>query len=121
MPSAQPNRSEPTRSPKSLRRHTRAAIRPDGPPDEDARLGQRENSGCSPATSAQGGRVEGLRRIGGETAEHPDIAIAGDRVAVVWKEFDGEKSQLHAMVSDDNGTKWRESALAATAYRKAAS
>src|SRR5256885_10072459 len=33
------------------------------------------------------GAVDGLRRIGGATAEHPDIAIAGTRIAVAWKEF----------------------------------
>jgi hypothetical protein len=59
--------------------------------------------------------VEGLRRIGGERAEHPDLAIIGDRVAVVWKEFDGEKSQLRGMLSQDDGKTWRETSLAATA------
>ena len=47
--------------------------------------------------------VDGRRRIGGETAEHADLAIAGERLAVVWKEFDGERSQLRATVSRDAG------------------
>ena len=59
--------------------------------------------------------VKGLRRIGSERAEHPDIAIIGDRVALVWKEFDGEKSHLRGMVSNDDGKTWREISLAATA------
>jgi hypothetical protein len=58
--------------------------------------------------------VEGLRRIGGERAEHPDLAIIGNQVAVVWKEFDGEKAQLRGMLSQDDGNTWREISLAAT-------
>jgi hypothetical protein len=59
--------------------------------------------------------VKDLRRIGGERAEHPDMAIIGGRVALVWKEFDGEKSQLRGMLSNDDGKTWREISLAATA------
>jgi hypothetical protein len=61
------------------------------------------------------GHVEGQQRIGGDTAAHADLAIAGERVAIVWKEFDGEKSVLRAMRSDDGGATWRESEIAATA------
>jgi hypothetical protein len=60
------------------------------------------------------GGVDGLRRIGGERAEHPDLAIVGERIAVVWKEFDGEQSQLRGMLSQDGGKNWREVSLAAT-------
>jgi hypothetical protein len=42
--------------------------------------------------------VEALRRMGGETAEHADLALIGERIAVAWKEFDGERSQLRAML-----------------------
>lgn len=61
-----------------------------------------------------GGRVEGLRPIGGKTAERPDIAVLGQQVAVVWKEFDGTRSQLRGLLSADGGDTWRELALAAT-------
>ena len=61
------------------------------------------------------GGVDALRRIGDDTAEHPDLAIIGDRIAIAWKEFDGEKSLLRGMLSDDNGTTWRDVALGATA------
>ena len=60
------------------------------------------------------GAVDGLRRLGGDAAAHADIAAAGDRVAVAWKEFDGQRTQLRAMVSDDGGRTWREHRLAAT-------
>jgi hypothetical protein len=61
------------------------------------------------------GRVEGQRRIGGDTAAHADLAIRGDRIAIAWKEFDGTQSVLRAMRSDDGGATWRESRLAASA------
>ena len=58
--------------------------------------------------------VEGQRRIGGATAEHADLAIIGERLSIAWKEFDGERSRLRAMVSVDGGVNWREYDLAAT-------
>ena len=61
------------------------------------------------------GGVEGLRRVGGETAEHADLAISGQRIAIAWKEFDGARSQLRAMLSPNGGQSWREQSLAVTA------
>ncbi len=60
------------------------------------------------------GGVDALRKVGGETAEHADLAISGQRVAVAWKEFDGKRSQLRAMLSENGGETWREHALAST-------
>ena len=60
------------------------------------------------------GGVDAERRVGGDAAEHADLALMGKRVAVAWKEFDGERSQLRAMVSEDGGDNWQERALAAT-------
>ena len=57
--------------------------------------------------------VDALRRVGGEAAEHADIAAAGSRVVVVWKEFDGTRANLRAMISDNNGDNWREQDLRA--------
>ena len=45
---------------------------------------------------------------------HADLAAAGNRIAVAWKEFDGERSRLRAMRSDDAGATWRESELASS-------
>lgn len=59
--------------------------------------------------------VDGLRRVGGEAAAHADLAVSGKRVVVVWKEFDGTRAQLRAMVSDNGGDGWRERDLRATA------
>lgn len=61
------------------------------------------------------GAVEGQRKVGaGNTAAHADLAVSGERVAIAWKEFDGQQTQLFGEVSDDGGEHWRRSALAQT-------
>ncbi|WP_232299405.1 exo-alpha-sialidase [Azoarcus sp. CIB] len=60
------------------------------------------------------GRVDGQRALGGERAAHADIATAGRHVAIVWKEFDGERTRLQAEVSADGGATFSARALAAT-------
>lgn len=61
------------------------------------------------------GRVEGQRPVGGPRAAHADIALAGARLAIVWKEFDGERTRLFAELSGDGGHSFRRQELAATA------
>lgn len=58
--------------------------------------------------------VHGQRRVGGEASEHADIVAAGARLAVAWKEFDGQAMLLRAMVSEDRGETWTEHTLAST-------
>lgn len=58
------------------------------------------------------GGVDGQRTVGGERAAHADIAAAGSRVAIVWKEFDGDATVLHAMVSEDGGASFTSRVLA---------
>lgn len=65
--------------------------------------------------SREGGQVEGQRAVGGPRAEHADLALAGQRLAIVWKEFDGEQVRLRAEISDDGGKSFRPLELAATA------
>jgi hypothetical protein len=52
--------------------------------------------------------------LGGAQAEHADVLASGRRVAVVWKEFDGQATAIRAKLSADGGRTWRESRLAAT-------
>lgn len=52
---------------------------------------------------SNGARVEGQQKVGGARAAHADIAVSGQRVAIAWKEFDGEKTRLRAQVSSDGG------------------
>lgn len=73
-----------------------------------------KNSGIFYGRLRDGG-VDLLRRVGGETAEHADLAVSGNRILVAWKEFDGVRSRLRAMLSDTGGESWRERELAATA------
>ncbi|MEQ1772837.1 MAG: sialidase family protein [Burkholderiales bacterium] len=61
------------------------------------------------------GGVDALRRVGGESAAHADLAASGKRVVVVWKEFDGTRSRLRTMLSHDGGDSWHERDLLATA------
>ncbi len=69
--------------------------------------GRLENSGDTLA-------VAGQRPIGGPRAEHADLATAGTQLAIVWKEFDGEKTRLRAEISDDGGHTFHALELAAT-------
>ena len=58
--------------------------------------------------------AEHAQALGGPTAEHADAAASGDRVLVVWKEFDGERTRLRARFSEDNGQSWRDRELGST-------
>jgi hypothetical protein len=59
--------------------------------------------------------VEAQQRIGDDSAAHADIAAAGKRIAVAWKEFDGERARLKARISEDAGRSWREHEIGVTA------
>ena len=58
--------------------------------------------------------IDGQRTIGGPRAAHADMAAAGGKLAIAWKEFDGERTQLRAMVSSDGGQNFSDIALAAS-------
>jgi hypothetical protein len=88
--------------------------------DADGRLHAVWFSGAPQHTGVFYGRldetgVSAQKRVGGETAEHADLAVAGHRVAIAWKEFDGERTKLRGMISEDDGVTWREQELASTA------
>lgn len=60
------------------------------------------------------GSVEGQRTVGGQQAAHADLVVSGNRIAVVWKEFDGERTRLYAETSGDGGNTFSKLSLAAT-------
>ena len=60
------------------------------------------------------GGVDGQRTVGGERAAHADLVVAGARIAIVWKEFDGERTRLHAELSQDGGASFTARTLADT-------
>ncbi|HJV72747.1 MAG TPA: exo-alpha-sialidase, partial [Noviherbaspirillum sp.] len=51
----------------------------------------------------------------GPQASHADLAVAGQRVAIAWKEFDGEQTRLHALLSSDGGMTFEPRELGVTA------
>jgi len=53
------------------------------------------------------GGVDGQRFVGGEQAAHADIIASGRHVAILWKEFDGERTQLRAELSVDGGDSFK--------------
>lgn len=55
-----------------------------------------------------------VMRLGGPQAEHAEVAAAGQRVAVVWKEFDGAATGIHAQLSPDGGATWSKYTIAST-------
>lgn len=63
----------------------------------------------------EGESVSGQRTIGGALAAHADLAVSHQRVAIVWKEFDGQKTLLRAEISEDGGGGFRAIELGSTA------
>ncbi|MBB5204529.1 hypothetical protein HNQ51_001843 [Inhella inkyongensis] len=58
-----------------------------------------------------GGRPQGPFRTL-PRAEHADLISVGPRVALVWREFDGQRTRLRALLSRDDGRNWRPHELA---------
>lgn len=56
--------------------------------------------------------VAGQRTVGGAGAERADLVITGQRVSLLWKEFDGELTHLFAETSEDGGLTFKSLALA---------
>ena len=59
-------------------------------------------------------RVDGQRTVGGQRAAHADIGAVAGKVVIAWKEFDGERTQLRALLSEDGGQRFSERQLAST-------
>lgn len=58
------------------------------------------------------GRAGKAIRLGGAGAEHGEVLAAGNTIALVWKEFDGQATKIMARLSAPDGTAWQERALA---------
>ena len=56
-------------------------------------------------------RLETVRPLPDELAEHGDVLAWGDRVAVVWRSVDGARSTLKAWLSVDGGQTFRLAVL----------
>ena len=64
--------------------------------------------------ASAGGRQSKPVTLGSAQASHPDVATRGRRVAVAWKQFDGESTAVLMRVSDDGGSRWKQEELART-------
>ncbi|CAB1369814.1 sialidase family protein [Denitratisoma oestradiolicum] len=51
--------------------------------------------------------------FGGRGAAHPALAIAGQRLWLAWKRFDGERTVLELMESGDGGEHWSAARIVA--------
>jgi hypothetical protein len=62
----------------------------------------------------QDNSVDGLRRVGGDSAAHADIAVEGHDVALAWKAYEHGRSWLRGSLSSDGGATWRDFDLKST-------
>lgn len=66
------------------------------------------------ATQRADGRLDSPVRLGNDQASNADVAVSGNQVEVVWKEFDGVATLVKAMNSQDSGATWETRILAST-------
>lgn len=52
--------------------------------------------------------------IGSTLASHADVAVQGNRVVIVWKQFDGKSTAILGKISGDGGASWSEREIART-------
>lgn len=53
-------------------------------------------------------------RLGNAQAEHADVIVTGNTIALAWKQFDGNASVILAKISDDAGNTWKDFSIAKT-------
>lgn len=73
-----------------------------------------EDGGLFYAMAGADGRTGKAVRLGGIRAEHGEVLAAGQAVALVWKEFDGQATTVMARLSAKGGAAWQERALASS-------
>ncbi|MBL0123860.1 MAG: exo-alpha-sialidase [Betaproteobacteria bacterium] len=64
--------------------------------------------------SEKGLPVGKVRELPDDKAEHADVVANGKSVAIAWRSFDGERTNLRAWVSTDDGVTFTQRELAAT-------
>jgi hypothetical protein len=64
---------------------------------------------------ADGQPLGAVQRLPDAAAEHADVMSAGQRVAIVWRSYDGQAFHLRAWVSHDDGEHFSLRELASTA------
>jgi len=66
------------------------------------------------ASANSNGVLSKPMKLGSAQAQHADVAVQGNKVAVVWKQFDGKVTAILAKVSNDGGLTWQDKSLAST-------
>lgn len=66
------------------------------------------------AAAGNNGRLSEPVVLGSEQAAHADVAVQGDAVSIVWKQFDGNSTAILGRFSNDGGQSWSETELART-------
>ncbi len=74
--------------------------------------GAGQGSGLFYAVTVPGKRQDTPKALGGIRAQHGEVLASGAAVAIVWKEFDGERTQVLGRWSADNGASWQAATLA---------
>lgn len=92
------------------------AIAPDGAQHVAWFSGGGQRRGLFYARSLDGGRTFSAPMPVGATNRQPArpyVLASGDQLWLAWKEFDGERSTIHAMISRDGGRNWSAPRLVA--------
>ncbi|MES3021062.1 MAG: sialidase family protein [Pseudomonadota bacterium] len=66
------------------------------------------------AAAPAGGALAVPATLGTAQAQHADIAVQGDAVALAWKQFDGGATAVVGRHSRDRGASWEQHVLAST-------
>lgn len=84
------------------------AIAPDGSRHAAWFTQGRRRSGVFYARSRDAGSFSAPMRVGeaGHRVSRPYLLAHGRRIWLAWKEFDGERTTVHASRSDDDGASW---------------
>lgn len=76
--------------------------------------GAQQGGGLFYSATVPGKRKYAPAPLGGMLAQHGEVMTSGAAVAIVWKEFDGERTQVRSRWSADNGASWQEDAVASS-------
>lgn len=74
-----------------------------------------DGGGVQYAATRSNGTTSKPMPLGTTQASHADIAVQGNQIAIVWKQFDGQATAILARMSNDGGITWQENELARTA------
>jgi hypothetical protein len=67
-----------------------------------------DEGGVFYAATNPSGKLKTPVKLGSAQAEHGDVAVQGQNVALVWKQFDGKSTAILGKLSGDGGLTWRD-------------